>query len=144
MFRFVQNLIGGAVDVAPPKDVLKAEVGEDLEAGQVCKFDSNGKLVSVDDDDSDATVITLDAGKDADDDEVRYAYILPGMVYAADVDGDVDDLEVGMIGVQLADDGKKVNANETSGGPLTILRTYQDRNENDYALVCFNQCALAQ
>ncbi len=144
MFKVVQNLFGGAVEVAPPKDVFSAEVADDVEMGQVCKFDADGKLAAVDDNDDEAAVIALEAGKAADDDKVRFSYILPGMVYKAEIEGDMEDLEVGMIGVQMADDGKKVNANETSGGCLTILRLGTDDNDNEFAWVCFNKCALAQ
>ena len=142
MFRAVMNLHGGA-EVAPPKDVVYFEADAELKSGTVVIVDNadDSKVKAAGDTTSDAMGILVNDVEAGDD--ARIAYILPGQIFKAPIDGNVEnDFGPGFVGAQLSDDGKKVDGNGTNdAGPLTVL--YVDDDE-DYAWVVFNECALAQ
>ena len=135
MFRLVKNLYGGA-EVAPPKDNFPFTAGEELSEGTVCKFNTDGKLVAADDDDSEAAIVTL-SGAEADED-VRGYYILPGMIFIAPKDDDAHaDQYTGNNSVEMNDDGTEVKVSQdpgASGGNLTLIKM-----DDDFAYVIFNK-----
>ena len=140
MFQLVKNLYGGA-EVAPPLDNLSFEADADLKAGTVVKMKDGDKVEAVADDDGLAIGVAVndaDAGED-----VRILYIVPGMIFRAPIEGDVENnMEVGFTQAELAESGTKVKGEGgNADGPLTVLSIDGDE---EYAWVAFNECALAK
>jgi len=160
-FTFVRNMMSGMSPVAVAKDIEKFEVDTDMEIGYVAKFDTSqpAKLIAPDVDDDQCAVVTLEAGKEADDDKVRVHWIVPGHVYKAKVTkSDGDDLGPGSGGTDMDSDittGARVRLNANFTGvdgeqapddefPLTVIKVEydNDKREDTMAWVVFNCCAV--
>lgn len=139
-FTFVKSLLSGMSPVAPPADVREYDIddsaGASIPMGTCMKFDATGELEPADGTDENAAVITLEGS--AQDETVRAQWIKPGDVYKVPVTGTIGSLLVG-VAYQITSNGVGVNQAQTDG-PLTVLEVHED---DGYALVVFNSCAIA-
>lgn len=160
MFQKVMSLIAGAVDVAPPKDVMSfpMEAGESAVQGAVYKI-ASGRLTLATESDPDVAVVCLENAAGQDDATggnptvwVRGSFVAPGAVYRVPMlkeDGsaiteasEVDPTFVIGARVNIDNTGLGVNAatGVTAQGPLTVLRVDM---QNFQCWVVFNTCLLA-
>lgn len=144
-FQYIRNLYGGA-PIAPPGDNYPFTEGDNDEvtAGKVYKYDGSGEMEEVSDTDDNSTVIALEDADQAD--TFRGMYILPGMVFRADIEGtgEPSNFEEGDVGVQI-NNAEEVKDDAThDAGPLTVLRVYESDHDEDvwYADVVFCKSAF--
>ena len=160
MFQKVMSLIAGAVDVAPPKDVMSFPMTaqEGATQGAVYRI-ANGRLTLATGSDFDTAVVCLEnATGQADTTDgdptvwVRGSFVAPGAVYRVPMlkeDGsaitkasEVNTTFVIGARVNINDNGLGVDAatGATAQGPLTVLRVDM---QNFQCWVVFNTCMLA-
>lgn len=160
MFQKVMSLIAGAVDVAPPKDVMSfpMKAAESAIQGAVYKI-ASGRLTLATGSDSDTAVVCLEnATGQADTTDgdptvwVRGSFVAPGAVYrvpmlkkngtAITKASEVHATFVIGARVNIDDTGLGVDAatGAAAQGPLTVLRVDMT---NFQCWVVFNTCLLA-
>lgn len=140
-FQNVANVMGGSIEVAPPKDLskFKMKAGEVGVYGEVCKFHTDGTLTKAAADDLNAAVILMEsvaAGAD-----VRAFWITPGMVFKAPATGDSNNAYLGAnLKIDSTATGADVATTPAAGYPLTVVGIDE---ESETVKVAFNSCALA-
>ena len=160
MFQKVMSLIAGAVDVAPPKDVMSFPMASQEGAiqGAVYRI-ANGRLTMATESDPDVAVVCLEnaTGRaDTTDGDptvwVRGSFVVPGAVYRVPMTkkngtaiteaSEVHATFVIGARVNINDNGLGVDAatGATAQGPLTVLRVDM---QNFQCWVVFNTCLLA-
>lgn len=160
MFQKVMSLIAGAVDVAPPKDVMSFPMTaqEGATQGAVYKI-ASGRLTLATGSDPDVAVVCLEnatgRADTADGDPtvwVRGSFVAPGAVYrvpmlkqngtAITMASEVNTTFVIGARVNIDNTGLGVDAatGATAQGPLTVLRVDM---QNFQCWVVFNTCMLA-
>ncbi len=141
-FHVVANLMGGSVEVAPPKDLQKFKMasGKSGSVGMVCSFDSSGDLDKAGADEKLAAVILMESVGAAK--SVRAYWITPGMVFKAPAkSGTMTNVKLGA-GLKIGSDGLSVDGATAASAdyPLTVVGYDADSKT---VLVVFNSCALA-
>jgi len=142
-FQIVANLMGGSIEVAPPKDLgkFKMKSGEAGTIGEVCKFHTDGTLTKAAAAGRDAAVILMEnvvAGA-----PVRAYWITPGMVFKAPATGTPSAAYLGAnIKLDTNATGADVATSPAAASPLTVIGI-DDDEDNPTVLVAFNSCALA-
>ena len=159
MFQKVMSLIAGAVDVAPPKDVMSfpMKAAESAIQGAVYKI-ASGRLTLATGSDTNTAVVCLEnAAGQADTTGgdptvwVRGSFVAPGAVYrvpmlkkngTAITKSEVHTTFVIGARVNIDDTGLGVDAatGAAAQGPLTVLRVDM---QNFQCWVVFNTCLLA-
>ena len=160
MFQKVMSLIAGAVDVAPPKDVMSFPMASQEGASQGAVYRiANGRLTLATESDPDVAVVCLEnaTGRaDTTDGDptvwVRGSFVVPGAVYRVPMTkkngtaiteaSEVHATFVIGARVNINDTGLGVDAatGATAQGPLTVLRVDM---QNFQCWVVFNTCLLA-
>ncbi len=156
MFKLVQNLYGGNVEVAAPKDLELFQMtnSEAAYAGRVYEFvAATGRLTLTNDNSTKfAAVICMESATAVNPGaKVRAFWILPGMVFKCpitDKDGTalttLDDAVFAGATVTINDTGTGVDGetdNVAVNGPLTVLKV---DTTNKLAWVSFNTCLLVR
>lgn len=142
-FQIVANLMGGSIEVAPPKDLgkFKMKSGEAGAFGQVCKFHSDGTLTKAGADGRDAAVILMETV--AAGEAVRAFWITPGMVFKVPGTGETNNAKLGVnLKLDSSATGADINTTPSAGYPLTVVGVEED-DEKVVLKVAFNSCALA-
>jgi len=160
MFQKVMSLIAGAVDVAPPKDVMSFPMASQEGAiqGAVYRI-ANGRLTLATESDPDVAVVCLENATGRADATggkptvwVRGSFVAPGAVYRVPMTkkagtaiteaSEVHTTFVIGARVNINDNGLGVDAatGATAQGPLTVLRVDM---QNFQCWVVFNTCLLA-
>lgn len=160
MFQKVMSLIAGAVDVAPPKDVMSFPMASQEGASQGAVYRiANGRLTLATESDPDVAVVCLENATGRADTTggnpavwVRGSFVAPGAVYrvpmlkkngtAITKASEVHATFVIGARVNIDDTGLGVDAatGATAQGPLTVLRVDMT---NFQCWVVFNTCLLA-
>ena len=161
MFQKVMSLIAGAVDVAPPKDVMSFPMAsqEGATQGAVYRI-AGGRLTLATGSDPDIAVVCLEnaTGRaDTTDGDptvwVRGSFVAPGAVYRVPMTkkngsaitkaSEVNTTFVIGARVNINDNGLGVDAatGATAQGPLTVLRVDM---QNFQCWVVFNTCLLVR
>lgn len=84
--EIVGSLITGTPPVAPPKDVKKFALENDVSAGNAVKLNTDGKIENCAQNLTDAFAIALETGTDVAPDEIRVQYLMPGCILRGEVD----------------------------------------------------------
>ena len=151
-FEAVKNLsTGGSCPVAPPGDNFTFEAQAAIKEGAAIKYrtDTSGKVNKAVNADKNVIAIALEAAA-ADEDEIRGAYVVPGMVYKCPIT-DKDGTSLTALhanfkrgkAVDMNDNGDGIDGATDSDtfthGPCTIIDFDAD---DEVAWVVFNTGAL--
>jgi len=127
MILTVMNLISGTPPVAPPKDVQKFEVNDDVDEGEAVKLNTDGTVEHCAQDMTDIFGIALESGVAADDDEIRVQIVLPGVVLKGEVDTAVT------VGTDVGLHGDRDSFIEAQTGGI-VIRYEADVGEWDHCV----------
>ncbi len=86
-FKFVGSLITGTPPIAPPANLEKFECSANVNAGELVKLEANGMVSKCNTNMTDCFGLALEDGLSADDDKIRVAILMPGVIAKAPAEG---------------------------------------------------------